>query len=243
MSNLLRLYPAAWRERYGDEMIALLEGQPATLLDHLDLIRGALDAHLHPQVRGAAATDKEPSVNQRLLALAAAGGGILWIISFAIWLTSYVPATDTYDLRVIPGLAIAIALMGVAIGELGTRPGDAGSSVVGHLIAIISVVFAVVMPVPLVLDQMEAGWGLMVMPVFFFPVVAGLAAVRGLRNGVFPAWVMAAVVIGAIAAWIGFGGSTPPEAKMIGLLFGAAFVLLGVHQLLAPRRTVEIASA
>ena len=54
MKTLLRLYPRAWRERYGDEMLALLEAQPASLLDRLDLIGGAIDAHLHPQVRGAA---------------------------------------------------------------------------------------------------------------------------------------------------------------------------------------------
>ena len=59
MSRFLRLYPTAWRERYGDELLALLQDQPATVTDHLDLIRGALDARLHPQVRGAATPDKE----------------------------------------------------------------------------------------------------------------------------------------------------------------------------------------
>ena len=98
------------------------------------------------------------------------------------------------------------------------------------------------MTVPLVLNQLEAGWALMVMPLFIFPVVAALAAGRGARNGVFPTWILAAVVVGAIAAWIGFGGSTPPEGKMVGLLFGAAFVLVGVQGLVAPRRPAELAA-
>jgi hypothetical protein len=242
MTGLLRLYPRAWRDRYGDEMLALLDGQPASLGDRLDLISGALDAHLHPQVRGAAAPDKEQTVSHRALALMAAGGGVFWIISFVIWLGSYVPAIDQYDLRVIPGFAIGIALMGVAIGELGTRPGDAVSPVIGHLIAVVSLVFAIVMPIPLLTGQLEAGWALMVMPIFVFPVVAGLAAARGGRNGVFPTWLVVAVVVGAVAAWIGFGGSTPPDAKWVAVLFGAAFVLVGVQGLVAPRRPAELAA-
>lgn len=42
---LLRIYPAAWRERYGDEMAELIDGQRLSLRDSLDLLRGALDAH------------------------------------------------------------------------------------------------------------------------------------------------------------------------------------------------------
>ncbi|MGP0036853.1 MAG: hypothetical protein ACLP4R_20130 [Solirubrobacteraceae bacterium] len=44
----LNLYPLAYRRRYGEEMRTLLEDQPATARTVLDLIRGALVAHLHP---------------------------------------------------------------------------------------------------------------------------------------------------------------------------------------------------
>ena len=42
---LVRLYPRAWRRRYGAEFTALLEQQPFTLTGILDVVRGALDAH------------------------------------------------------------------------------------------------------------------------------------------------------------------------------------------------------
>jgi hypothetical protein len=46
---LLRLYPRAWRDRYGEELLALIETQrPLGLGAWLDLLRGALVAHLHP---------------------------------------------------------------------------------------------------------------------------------------------------------------------------------------------------
>lgn len=51
MSRLIDLYPMAWRNCYEEEFLALLAQQPpATLGDRLDLVRGALDARLHPQV-------------------------------------------------------------------------------------------------------------------------------------------------------------------------------------------------
>jgi hypothetical protein len=46
---LLSLYPRAWRERYEDEFIALLEARPPDVHDKVDILRGAVDARLHPQ--------------------------------------------------------------------------------------------------------------------------------------------------------------------------------------------------
>ena len=50
MKWLVWLYPARWRVRYGDEFAAVLDSQRASVGLVLDLIGGAIDAHLHPQV-------------------------------------------------------------------------------------------------------------------------------------------------------------------------------------------------
>jgi hypothetical protein len=50
MSWLLRLYPAAWRERYGAEFLELLARERRSPALFLDIFGGALDAHLHPQL-------------------------------------------------------------------------------------------------------------------------------------------------------------------------------------------------
>lgn len=47
MHRLLSLYPHAWRARYGDEMSALLEARTVTPFVLLDVLLGALDAHLN----------------------------------------------------------------------------------------------------------------------------------------------------------------------------------------------------
>jgi hypothetical protein len=51
MKHLLRLYPCRWRRRYGPEMEAVLEEMPFGWREAGDLVRGALDAYLHPQWR------------------------------------------------------------------------------------------------------------------------------------------------------------------------------------------------
>jgi hypothetical protein len=49
MKLLLWLYPRDWRRRYGAEMEALLSQGRGGPREALDLLRGALDAHLQPQ--------------------------------------------------------------------------------------------------------------------------------------------------------------------------------------------------
>ena len=47
---LLRLYPSRWRQRYEEEVGALVEDEPLSLGAVLDLVRGAFDAHVHPEL-------------------------------------------------------------------------------------------------------------------------------------------------------------------------------------------------
>jgi len=46
MKQILRLYPSAWRRRYGAELSDLLEEMPATPATSLDLLRGAVTLHM-----------------------------------------------------------------------------------------------------------------------------------------------------------------------------------------------------
>lgn len=50
MKRLIRLYPRAWRERYGGELADVLARRRSSVGEVLSLIRGALDAHLHPSL-------------------------------------------------------------------------------------------------------------------------------------------------------------------------------------------------
>jgi hypothetical protein len=46
---LIRLYPPAWRRRYGRELAELLAAQPMSFRTAVDLVAGAVDAWLNPQ--------------------------------------------------------------------------------------------------------------------------------------------------------------------------------------------------
>jgi hypothetical protein len=46
MKPILRLYPSAWRRRYGEELSDLLDEMPSTPAATLDLLRGAASQHI-----------------------------------------------------------------------------------------------------------------------------------------------------------------------------------------------------
>jgi hypothetical protein len=51
--RLLRLYPPAWRERYGEELLEVVGQDSLTLQQGIDLVSGAIDAWLSADVRTA----------------------------------------------------------------------------------------------------------------------------------------------------------------------------------------------
>lgn len=55
-TSLLRLYPRAWRERYGDEFLALVGDSPISTQQTIDIVFGAVDAHLSGEARQRPAT-------------------------------------------------------------------------------------------------------------------------------------------------------------------------------------------
>jgi hypothetical protein len=48
--SLLRLYPSHWRQRYEEEVGALVDAAPLSVGLVVDLLRGAFEAHAHPEL-------------------------------------------------------------------------------------------------------------------------------------------------------------------------------------------------
>ena len=149
MSALVRLYPRAWRERYEAEFLELLEARPPTLGDRFDILRGALDARLHPQVRRPEAPEPVPAddppddtvVVRRLGYTAIAGGGA-WLLA---WFLATVAAPVVYDgygphrdgSGAIPVLVLAMFLLiGGLIGHLIVLPTSRRTARIGAIAAI-----------------------------------------------------------------------------------------------------------
>jgi len=76
MNWLLRLYPAPWRARYGEEFAAVLARQRASPGMVLDVLAGAIDARLHPQIQESDSKQMkgEDTMTLEMFARCAAGG-------------------------------------------------------------------------------------------------------------------------------------------------------------------------
>jgi hypothetical protein len=110
---ILRLYPGPWRRRYAAEVTALFEARPPGLRDRADLLRGALDAHLHPW--------RAPSWP----VVAAGAGGIAWTFAGAIALGQPAPPDwPGYLQETLPLFLGAVPLLGLAALGASTRLGD-----------------------------------------------------------------------------------------------------------------------
>lgn len=79
MTWLLNLYPPRWRRRYGEEFRALLGAQRFSMQNTIDVISGAIDAWIHPNlmatVQTAHAAEGEETMLARTMKLRCAGYG------------------------------------------------------------------------------------------------------------------------------------------------------------------------
>lgn len=143
----LRLYPGAWRRRYGDEMEVLLETRPPNTRERLDLVRGAADAWLHPVM---------PS---RVPALAALIGGGLWTAIAAGVLTQATqPDWPGYIFEVLVPAAVAAAFLLLATVGCALRTGDSGGRVlsVAVLVAVVGHIAWIVLLLGTVAARVDA---------------------------------------------------------------------------------------
>jgi hypothetical protein len=119
---LIRLYPRAWRERYQEEMLALLEQRPPTARDRLDILRGACDAHL----RGDLVLGRGMPVSRRmrLSEIAILCGFVLFgvgylglqrlrdpLLSWDVAATAHPELSVLFDIAQIAGLLSLLALV------------------------------------------------------------------------------------------------------------------------------------
>jgi hypothetical protein len=63
-ARLLRLFPRAWRERYGDEFLALVGDGPLGTRQIVNVISAAIDARLSPDVRKLAGATSRAGISQ-----------------------------------------------------------------------------------------------------------------------------------------------------------------------------------
>jgi hypothetical protein len=242
---LLRLYPARWRARYGDEFAVLLEERPIGPFDVADILLGALDAHLHLRGLGAASEHaKGFPMSLRIGGYAAILGGLLWFVGLAG--SAVDPSDDAmpWAIALASGtLLLLVALAGLSAFQSRRFPRLVWAAFsVPALGAVISTIGMVAMAVvgdrPFVGDA--SPWYVWMLGLIAMLVGSALFAVATWRVGSLSRPGAILLLVGSVAvvpALFGLGGVDVPPVLgqlLLGgltLAFGGGWVALGVSAL------------
>lgn len=220
MSGLIRLYPRRWRDRYGLELEDLLASRPPSLRDHVDLVLGALDAWLHPELvspadGSRARADRPVGARPALAAVAAILGGAL-AIAGSLLMNAARPGPFGYREEPLALVLILLAVGVTAVAALAAaRPAQLGPARAMLGLASLSIF----------------GWPLLVIGIWGYVVAAVVYAAKG-RDRAGP------ILVGFSAAILPLMNFE--DARVLLLVpFGLAWIVVGLLGL----RTATLAGA
>ncbi len=237
MTALVRLYPRAWRERYEAEFLGILEARPPSSRDRFDIVRGALDARLHPEIPG------QPDTPRRSMRAAgwAAASSILAGVVYLAWVGLIVrdfrgwgagePETSGAMMVLVGTASLLLAATHVLLALAG-QPSMRTFGNVGASVAAVSFVLTAL------------GGGTTLLFALAGSVSLALAmAGRTVAVWLSVVWILASVVL--VAAMLGFvaGGGTAVGHMPFLAPFGLVWLLVGltVARSGVPTRPIETA--
>jgi len=248
MNLLVRLYPQAWRERYGDELAALLEDRPPGPFDVADVALGALDAHLQLCGLGHRSEHRKGiPMSLRLAGSAAAVGGGLWTLFFVIAGASYANAAAEYTLvwvsvMVFAGLALLAALAGLSASQFRDHRRSIWIAFLVPAIGIAIVLLGLSTLIPTGGTAPEgsvparvvySGLSLMLLGSIIFAVVT-------VSTGAFSRIAAGLIVVGVLPTILGLFGALAAIWLVIGgIVFGLGWIGLGIDAVRHDRRPVS----
>jgi len=221
-SFLIRLYPASWRARYGDEFEAILEERPLGPFDVADILLGAMDAQLRLRGRGAVIHGRGLSMPSRIGGFAAViGAGLL----AAAGLLSYglvSVAGAVQPLLFFTGLAaLLVALAGLSAFQARAHPrltwGAFAMTAVGTMVAAIG----------LVTTTPDTYWALWLGGLLTALVGSALFAISTYRTATLSRAGAVLLGIGSILPFVGLNQQPLYLASVICFLLG--WLVLGVQ--------------
>ena len=243
---LLAMYPARWRQRYGEEFRAVLESRPLGPFDFADVLIGALDARLTRfRFAGTAGIDGGPLMMLRIGGFGAIAGGTLWFLGLAA--ASQPGGDDTAWLALVAlgTVGLLLAFIGLSAFQARTDPILTWAAFaipgLGSLVSVIGITVMVLGPGedPLVLGSFSA-WSVWVLGLLGIMIGSIIFAVATIRAGVFSRRAAIALAVSSafvlLLAFGGIGGDTQGLLAQVLLAvvmgsFAASWIALGVMAL------------
>ena len=246
MNALVRLYPKAWRERYGGELDDLLAYRAIGTAGRLDLVRGVLDAHRHPELVDPSVPDPAataPVSRQRFedlrvarrLGIGTLVGAIVWIVGWIVAANGPLVVDGDHSYRdgaaAMPIVLGSMILLSVGlIGQLIRLPAQAIVARVGAFVGLLAApIWALAPWVALSGMALLAGLVLLALSAWW----------RGAWNANATVGILVSIVAGLVLAVIPMVGLTPlvPSADpmvMIVLAFMPIWLIVGGTLLTLP---------
>jgi hypothetical protein len=251
MNRLARLYPAAWQERYGEELSRVLEDRPPSPFDVADLLLGAIDAHLHLRGLG------NRSEHRKGIPMSLHVAGLAAVLSGGLWAGFFVFASTVYGggeagvlwipIVVFAGLAMVVALAGLSGQRFRASPGATWAAVLlpagGVGMALLGLAIGGLMG-DFTYDEGDFGAaflyvGLTIMlfgSLAFAAISATLGGVARIASG--------AIFVGVALTWAGlFIGLAPTWLAIGGLIYGLGWIGLGIDAIRRGRSTIAKGAA
>jgi hypothetical protein len=246
-SLLVRLYPASWRDRYGDEFESLLEERPLGPFDVADILLSAFDAHLR-RVGSAAPGDHFRGVRMTLRngGIAAIAGGGLWLISLT-GASATQGAQPWIALFVIALCALVVAIIGLSAEQGRRQPSlvwvAVSLPVIGAIVSVVGWVgMATLGEEPFIAGV--SAWNVWALGSLLVVIGSGLFAVASLRVRTLSRGGTALLAAGALIAvgsllGIAFVEAFGDSGSRIGLFgifaFAAGWIWIGMNAIRADR--------
>lgn len=237
---LLRLYPAAWRARYGDEFAELLASRPPSLRDRLDILFGAVDARLNPQVGRAAPSDAPMPRDRSAGGLIVVAGALLttWAVLGVSFIGAwdrpeFTVAQDLQDISFVSGFVGALLISAALLLIASRYASSIGSSgAVGGVLTGAGLVFS------------SLGGGMAALGLLGGGTMLLAWRLRGRLIGTVPALVLTTGTLLVVTAFIAIAanGWTDMTPFYLVLAYGPAWMLVGVD-LRAPEPRAQLVGA
>jgi hypothetical protein len=253
--QLIRLYPAVWRERYGDEFEAVLDERPMGPFDVADIVLGAIDARLRLRGRRAiTTTGRGISMSLRI-------GGIAAIVAGATWGFALVASTGLLPFEVADddqwllfaifatgSLSLLLALIGLSAFQAREHAALIWAAfavpAIGTVVSLVGLMgMALISDAPLVAGV--SSWYL-----FSFGLIAafagsGLFAIASYRTGALSRWGSTLLAVGSLfllPTLVTAGSQWAPSFIMVVITvvgFSAGWIVLGASAIRDVRPATE----